>query len=149
MSIIGFFKYNKNRRITIEAWYFCMWYRLLIRFLPSNKLEKRFGIRDQETSREVSKRDYYWAYRAGYEANRIAEKTPWDSKCLVRALAARKILERRKVATTLYLGVGWEVKEKNPMIAHAWLRCGELYVTGGNGEGYAIVAMYGNSSEDK
>lgn len=141
MNIIKFLKYNKNRRITIEAWIFCMWYRLLIFLVPMKYLKKSFGKEDTETSTEATNRDYYWACRASYEANRIADKTPWDSKCLVRALAARKILKRRKVATTLYLGVGLEDGEG--MIAHAWLRCGSFYVTGGTGEGYAMVAKFG------
>ena len=28
------------------------------------------------------------------------------------------------------------------MIAHAWLRCGQIYVTGGDGQGYAVVAKF-------
>ena len=32
--------------------------------------------------------------------------------------------------------------EEEKMVAHAWLRCGEMYVTGGNGEGYAIVSKF-------
>ena len=46
---------------------------------------------------------------------------------------------KRGVNTTLYLGVG---KEDGNMVAHAWLRCGQLYVTGGNGNGYAMVAKF-------
>ena len=30
------------------------------------------------------------------------------------------------------------------MIAHAWLRCGQMYVTGGNGSSYAMVAKFRN-----
>lgn len=139
MSIIGFFKYNKNRKITIEAWIFCMWYRLLILVVPQKYLQYHYGNMNEESPREVSGRDYYWATRVGYEVNRIADKTPWESKCLVRALAAQRILKRRNVETTLYLGVG---TEEQKMIAHAWLRCGSFYVTGGDGENYAMVAKF-------
>ena len=142
MNIIKFLKYNKNRKITIEAWVFCMWYRILVFHVPMKYLENYFGKRDEETPMEATMRDYYWAYRVSYEVNRIADKTPWDSKCLVRALAARKILKRRGVHTTLYLGVGKEGEKK--MIAHAWLRCGSFYVTGGTGEKFAMVAKFSN-----
>ena len=55
---------------------------------------------------------------------------------------ARKILKKRGVHTTLYLGVG--KKEGEKMIAHAWLRCGSFYVTGGTGEEFAMVAKFSN-----
>ncbi|MDE7424745.1 MAG: lasso peptide biosynthesis B2 protein [Lachnospiraceae bacterium] len=140
MNILGFLKHNKNKRITIEAWIFCMYYRMIVFSIPMKYLEKKFGVRDEESSAEGTKRDYYWAVRVSKEVNRIADKTPWDSKCLVRALTAQRILKRRDVATTLYLGVGTDDNKK--MIAHAWLRCGSFYVTGGTGEGYAMVAKF-------
>lgn len=140
MNISGFLKHNKNKRITIEAWIFCMYYRIIVFSIPMKYLEKKFGIRDEESAAEETKRDYYWAVRVSKEVNRIADKTPWDSKCLVRALTAQRILKRRDVATTLYLGVGRDDNKK--MIAHAWLRCGSFYVTGGTGEGYAMVAKF-------
>ena len=30
------------------------------------------------------------------------------------------------------------------MKAHAWIRCGKMYITGGNGAGYATVAKFSN-----
>lgn len=143
MNVIKFLKHNKNRRITIEAWVFCMWYRFVVFNVPMEKLEKHLGVRDEETPEEVMNRDMYWALRASYETNRIANKTPWDSKCLVRALAARRILIRRGVHTTLYLGVR-NSDDEYRIGAHAWLRCGTFYVTGGDGKGFAMVAKFRN-----
>ena len=40
----------------------------------------------------------------------------------------------------MYLGVGLDENKK--MIAHAWLRCGQLYVTGGDGHEYTTVACF-------
>ena len=73
--------------------------------------------------------------------NRITEHTLWESKCLVRAMTARKLLKEAGIHSTLYLGVG---KDEGKMIAHAWLRCGQMYVTGGNGSSYAMVAKFRN-----
>lgn len=140
MNVIGFLKHNKDKRITIEAWLFCMYYRVIVFSVPMKYLEKTFGTRDEESAVEGTKRDYYWAVRVSRVVNRIADKTPWESKCLVRALAAQRILKRRNVSTTLYLGVGKDDNMK--MIAHAWLRCGLFYVTGGTGEEYAMVAKF-------
>ncbi|MNI75941.1 hypothetical protein D3C73_1321320 [compost metagenome] len=60
--------------------------------------------------------------------NTISRYTPWQSKCLVRAIAGMKMLERRGIDSTLYLGTG---KDENGMlIAHAWLRSGPYYISG-------------------
>lgn len=47
--------------------------------------------------------------------------------------------EKRHISSTLYLGCNIE---NGKMIAHAWLRCGKMYVTGGDGSGYAVVDMF-------
>ena len=39
----------------------------------------------------------------------------------------------------LYLGCA---VNEGKMVAHAWLRCGKMYITGGNGSGYAIVDKF-------
>ena len=72
----------------------------------------------------------------------ISSKTPWESKCLVQALTAQRMLKSKGISTTIYLGVR---KEGNEMKAHAWLRCGEYYVTGGAiREQYTVVAKFAN-----
>ncbi len=72
----------------------------------------------------------------------VSAKTPWESKCLVQALTAQKLLKNQGISTTIYLGVR---KEGNEMKAHAWLRCGEYYVTGGAiREQYTVVARFAN-----
>jgi hypothetical protein len=58
----------------------------------------------------------------------MGNHTFWDSKCLVRAIAAMRMLGRRKIASTLYLGTA---KDKHGhLIAHAWLRSGPQIITG-------------------
>lgn len=140
MSIKQFLFYNKNKKIVLKAWIYCAYYRILIKYIPMKYLEKKFGIKGEESPELVDKDQYKNAVIVGHEVNRIADKTPWESKCLVRALAAQKILYKKKIQTTLYLGVGKDKESK--MIAHAWLRCGECYITGGNGAKYAIVARF-------
>jgi hypothetical protein len=54
-------------------------------------------------------------------------------------MTARKLLMKKHISSTLYLGVG---KDNDQMIAHAWLRCGNMYVTGGDGKNYSMVAKF-------
>ena len=109
--------------------------------LPKSWLEKMMGERGAESSLEESTDNMKIAKRIGIHVNRITEHTLWESKCLVRAMTARKLMKEKGIHSTLYLGVG---KEEEKMVAHAWIRCGRLYVTGGNGEGYAMVAKFKN-----
>ena len=71
----------------------------------------------------------------------ISKYTLWESLCLVQALTVQKMLKKRNISTTIYLGVN---KLNNEMKAHAWIRCGKMYITGGNGAGYATVAKFSN-----
>lgn len=128
MNMIGFLRYNRVKKFTIQAWIYCAMYRLLIWQVPISKLEKRFGIRDEKTSKETDEAELLIAMKVSYAVNRVADKTPWESKCWVRALAAQKILTKHHISTTLYMGVG--NGDKGEMIAHAWLRYGRFYVTG-------------------
>ena len=51
------------------------------------------------------------------------------------------MLKKQGVSTTLYLGV--KKDNNNQMLAHAWIRCGDYFVTGGgNRYGYAVVAKF-------
>lgn len=58
---------------------------------------------------------------------RVADRLPWQSSCLVRALAARMMLRRRHLPSVLQFGVGRTPRE---LSAHAWVRCGEIDVVG-------------------
>lgn len=72
---------------------------------------------------------------------RVSGHTPWRSNCLAQALTAHFMLRRRRVPTTLYLGVASDADVR--VHAHAWLRCGRHIVTGGHGhERFTVVVSY-------
>lgn len=139
ISIKGFLKENHRKGLTISVWLYAALYRARIQFVPMKYLKKTFGIEGEESPQEGRLEDYRYARLVARYVNQSAGKTPWESKCLVRALTAQRLLKKKQIPTTLYLGVG---TENGAMVAHAWLRTGNMYVTGGNGEGYAVVATY-------
>jgi len=59
---------------------------------------------------------------------RVTDRLPWNSSCLVRALAGRMMLWRRSMPSVLHLGARSDSEME--MAAHAWLRCGEIDVVG-------------------
>ena len=76
--------------------------------------------------------------------NRMSHHTLWESKCLVTAIACMKMLERRGIESTLYMGTNKDQSDK--MVAHAWLRSGPLYLTGMDVmEGFTVVGIFGKT----
>jgi hypothetical protein len=67
--------------------------------------------------------------RVAYAVAAAAGNVPWRSDCFPKAIAANKLLQRSGYASTIHLGVDKE--EEDQLIAHAWLTCGEIVVTGG------------------
>ena len=133
---------NKLRIEFIQAFTYEGMYRALILFVPFNKLRKRMGKHKKESVETVDIEVYKEARHISWVVTLIASKTPWESKCLVQALTAQKMLKNKGISTTIYLGVR---KEGNEMKAHAWLRCGEYYVTGGAiRDQYTVVAKFAN-----
>lgn len=81
------------------------------------------------------------ARRIGRIVETVCRHTPWESKCLVKAIVAKIILRYYGINNTLFLGVGRY--EGDDLVAHAWLRYGETIITGGHGtEKFTIVAEF-------
>src|SRR5262249_32305739 len=57
-----------------------------------------------------------------------AQFVPWRSDCFVRAIAADRWLRRHHLRPDFYLGVA--KNEQGLFAAHAWIRYGDLTVTG-------------------
>ncbi len=128
--------------MTLAIYAYTAFYRFTILFIPSKIQQKYWGRSGEESPMEETKEHYDYCALVSKHVNRVSNKTEWESKCLVRALTARRLLMRKNITCTLYLGVG--KNEKGEMVAHAWLRSGQAYVTGGNGKDYATVAKYAN-----
>lgn len=71
----------------------------------------------------------------------MSRYTFWESQCLVKAIAGMKMLEKRDIESTLYLGTAKD--NSGALIAHAWLRSGSFYVTGSEGmEKFTVVGSF-------
>lgn len=125
----------------ITVFFYTAFYRAFILFIPFNKLRKRMGNYKEESPMEVSKGIYKSAGYISWVVKTVSKYTPWESKCLVQALTAQRMLKKRNITSTLYLGV--QKDKNNKMLAHAWLRTGKYYVTGGEIRNkFIIVAKF-------
>lgn len=107
--------------------------RLAINTLPFPRLENFLGQRMEETEINVARTDLRQARRIAWAIHAVSAYTPWESNCFPQGLTAKILLRRRGIPSTLYMGARFKHDEESTLGGHIWLRCGPLYVTGGNG----------------
>jgi len=118
-----------DRALALEALAWLGVMRLALRLLPFPRLLAWMRLAPGETPAQPAPAS---AGRIGWAVRAAAARTPWESACLVQALAAARTLERRHLASTLYLGAARPSDRPAGLQAHAWLRCGAVVLTGEN-----------------
>jgi hypothetical protein len=114
--------------LLIETYFYLGWVRCQLLCRAFSKIAPSLGVYMKETTLEECQENNPDLKKIRHSIKIMSKYTYWESKCLVRAIAAMKMLERRNLNSTLYLGTGKD--ENGKMVAHAWLRSGSLYVTG-------------------
>ena len=135
---------TKRRGLTVRAVLYAAVARFRVYFFPGGRLHRYLGEKDAESDTDIpgeaSRRDISYVTN---RVARVARRVPWESKCLVQAMVAQRLLRGYGIRSTLYLGVGRDKDDNNKMIAHAWVRSGPYIVCGGSGESFAVVAKFG------
>lgn len=115
--------------------------RLAVLTVPFRHLAMFLGEKMTDSSPATDQRTQRKAAKIGQAIEKMSRYTPWESKCLVKALAAVMIFRLFRMPYTLYLGL--DKDESDKLIAHAWLRCGELTVTGNKEKDrFKVVAKF-------
>lgn len=116
------------------------WYYFRVHHRPFSELSGSIGTIGFETPVASTPRDA-WLVHELMES--MFRRLKWKDSCLIRALTAKKLLNRMGERCTLYMGVAKDAGQA--MTAHAWLRCGKLIVTGGEVHSrYTVTAFYGD-----
>jgi adenylylsulfate kinase len=132
-----------DQRLLVQAAVLLGLARLAINTVSFARLTRHFGPSGVESASEATGPELDEARRVAWAVHTAGRHTPWKSNCLPSALAAKFLLGRRGIASTLYLGAAF--KARTELEAHAWLRCGPLYVTGGAGQlRFGTVAVFGS-----
>jgi hypothetical protein len=120
-----------------EAWLFLAVARVILRVVSFKRIAAR--LKDKErTGNGVAEKRLEMIKDA---IVRAGSRSPWRTKCFEKALAAKMMLRRRGIASTIYFGVRKD--EQLNILAHAWVKCGECVVTGGNGiEQYTLLTAF-------
>lgn len=114
--------------------------RLQISIVPFNRLApglSRTGFGGRPDASRL-------AEQVGWSVRAAAGRTPWPSTCLVQAVAAKRMLQRRTIPSSLYLGVAKNAEEG--LDGHAWLCYDQAFLTGKHGhERYTITAVFADT----
>ncbi|UOR13968.1 lasso peptide biosynthesis B2 protein [Halobacillus amylolyticus] len=130
----------KSKRMLFEAYFFLAWARYSKR-IPFSKLAPSLGVQMQETTYDKMPSHRKMLSGVSQSIQLMSRYTFWESQCLVKAIAAMKMLEKREIGSTLYLGTARD--ENGELIAHAWLRSGPYYITGAEGrEEFTVVGKF-------
>jgi hypothetical protein len=120
--------------------------RLQVRTVKFERIASRLGKMHAECFEGVPAEAMALAWQISWAVNAAARHTWWTSNCLPRALAGQRMLARRGLPATVYLGAARD--EPETMIAHAWLRCGDGLLTGGPGHRrYTVVATFAHYAD--
>ncbi|MDR1171095.1 MAG: lasso peptide biosynthesis B2 protein [Bacteroidales bacterium] len=132
---------STERRLFIEAACETLLVRIVTTFRNTRKYASWFGQSQVETEPVV--------FDARRKEQVLQIKTAiarcrhlvWGRKCLVESIAAKRMLNRRQIPATLYMGVA--KNEKGKLIAHAWIRSGDIWVSGGrNRHKFTVVGIF-------
>jgi hypothetical protein len=113
--------------------------RLLVLLVPFRRYSRSMG-KDAESPEAAAPEVVHRVSRA---LESVSRHVPWRSKCLEQALAAKAMLRRRGISNTLYVAVAREVA----LEAHAWVRSGDVCVTGqAEFDRYTVVARFADEA---
>jgi hypothetical protein len=124
-----------------EAIWLTGWYRFQVLYRPFSELSPKIGSVGTETPFDTELPPQVMQVRRIVRA--VSKRMPWTCNCMVRALTMKKMLRRRGIDSTLYMGIALD--EAGKMEAHAWLRCGSKYISGETEmERFTATTTYGS-----
>lgn len=137
----------KMKKLLFECYLYLGWARIL-KIISFSKVAPTLGIQMEETTFALNSTNKEMLSNISQTIHIVSRYTFWESQCLVKAIAAMKMLERRRIESTLYLGTTKD--EKGKLVAHAWLRSGPFYLTGFEGMNkFTVVSKFAKKSEPK
>lgn len=129
----------RDRALALEAACLLALASLLLVLLPFRHIARWLGNLNGEMEAET---DPAVASAIGRAVERAARHLPWQPLCLPQALAARSMLQRRAIPSTLHFGMRLEGDDRT-MRAHAWVTTGATGVVGVPAAGdFTVLARY-------
>ena len=83
---------------------------------------------ENDTDRDLTLEDRDYIAQLSWMTPAISRRLPWRSDCTIQAMAAQDLLSKRDLPSSI--SVGARKDEEEGFLAHAWLTCHGICVTG-------------------
>jgi hypothetical protein len=131
----------RDRLFLAEATFWLGIARSVLCILPFRRIAPHLGHHMANSPETDVSKHKTTLKRISWAIVTVSRYAPWDCKCLVQAIAGKRMLQIRGLPSTLYLGVSKD--EAEGFSAHAWLRCGEMVLTGSQGKDrFTVVSTF-------
>ena len=131
-----------EKRLLLEAAFWLTVFRAAVSFVPFRVIAGLLGRKRGESAGTFPGPAGRGEVLAVARALRVMGRSlPWESTCLVKAAAGKRMLSRRSSPATLSLGVARD--GVNKVAAHAWLRSGDVILTGAEErQRYTVICTF-------
>jgi len=135
-----------ERRLLAEATIWLGIARLSILTIPFRMLAPFLGRHMAESSNMTTPNNRFFVDRVSWAVQTASRHLPWKCNCLPQAIAGKSMLKCRGVHSTLYLGLAKD--GDGNLQAHAWLRSGNILVTGKQGMNrFRVVSTFAEKKD--
>lgn len=132
--------------LLMEALVWLCWAKALLLLVPFRWIAPHLGREMAESAATIPSSHEKQALRVSWAVLALARRMPSLFVCLPQAMAAKWMLRRRGLPSTLYLGV--RVERKAEFKAHAWLRAGQKILTGRKGSAnHKVIATFSEEAK--
>jgi hypothetical protein len=137
---------GQRQKLFIEAFFLLGQSRLALQRKPFSERVSHLQMhREAITQPPQAPAAIKMARSIGWAVTLAANHTPWESTCLVQVLAAQRMLQKRGIAGVFYIGATTaRSQDETPgLLAHAWLKCSDEFITGEKGhQAYTVVSAF-------
>ena len=123
---------RQEKLLFLEAFFAQSWAGIVIRIVPFRWIRRLYGRKIQNSRFKIQNNESIVIMSVKKAIGRAGLVSPWKNKCLVESLAARCMLNRRRIPSQISLGVTHDEKKK--LIAHAWIRAGDTEIVPERGD---------------
>ncbi|MEM6479190.1 MAG: lasso peptide biosynthesis B2 protein [Pseudomonadota bacterium] len=133
---------RQRRAVLAEAAYALTWSQVQLKARPFREVAKAMGRETGAYAQEGDAATLDEARELARAVKTAARALPTGALCLAKALALRKMLDRRGIPTACVIGVRASASPDD-LDAHAWVEvAGEIIIGGARSRGYSRLVTY-------